>query len=352
VSTEGLSNDPAAGTKATPIAEPPERRKGHWRLISSLVGYGLIIALAMRTIDREHFVAVLTRLGFADLAIVLGLIACHIGSRALRYHALTLRARPKDYRLRDAVRIFLIGLSASVVTPARAGDVIKAELLHAHGVRRAVGLGIVVIERLLDLLVVTLTIVVSAALLAQKASRPGLQLGAGILFALLVLGGIGISVRSLRAAVIRIAAGFVSRLTKRVRLARIEDASHRLFDVWDEVFTSPDTLARYLIVTIAAWMFDFAKLWVLLNAAGVKVDFVNVLFTYPTSLVAGILTILPFSEGVVGVTAVALLASLSHVDVDTAAAAVGVDRALSTLAPLALYLAFAFSKSAPRGSRA
>lgn len=347
-----MSNDPADGTKATPITAPPERRKGRWRLISSLVGYGLIIALAMRTIDREHFFAVLTHLGFGDLAIVLGLIACHIGLRALRYHALTLRARPKDYRLRDAVRIFLIGLSASVVTPARAGDVIKAELLHAHGVRRAVGLGIVVIERLLDLLVVTLTIVVSAALLAQKASRPGLQLGAGILFALLVLGGIGISVRSVRAAVIRVAAGFVSRMTKRVRLARIEDASHRLFDVWDEVFTSPDTLARYLIVTIAAWMFDFAKLWVLLNAAGVKVDFVNVLFTYPTSLVAGILTILPFSEGVVGVTAVALLASLSHVDVDTAAAAVGVDRALSTLAPLALYLAFAFSKSAPSGSRA
>ena len=342
-----MSSDPANGTNATPITEPPGRRKKHWRLVSSLVGYGLIIALALRTIDKERFIAVLSRLGFTDFAIVLGLIACHIGMRALRYHALTLRARPKHYRLLDAVRIFLFGLSASVVTPARAGDVIKAELLHEHGVRRAVGLGIVVIERLLDLLVVTVTIVVSAALLAQKASRPGLQLGAAILFTLLVLGGIGISVRSVRAAVIKVAAGVVSKLTKRVRLSRIEDASHRLFDVWDEVFTSPDTLARYLIVTIAAWLFDFAKLWVLLNAAGVKVDFVNVLFTYPTSLVAGILTILPFSEGVVGVTAVALLSSLSHVDVDTAAAAVGVDRALSTLAPLALYLAFAFSSKTP-----
>src|SRR6478609_1562351 len=152
VSSEGLSSDPANGTNATPITEPPGRRKKHWRLVSSLVGYGLNIALALRTIDKERFIAVLSRLGFTDFAIVLGLIACHIGMRALRYHALTLRARPKHYRLLDAVRIFLFGLSASVVTPARAGDVIKAELLHEHGVRRAVGLGIVVIERLLDLL--------------------------------------------------------------------------------------------------------------------------------------------------------------------------------------------------------
>jgi hypothetical protein len=39
-----------------------------------------------------------------------------------------------------------------------------------------------------------------------------------------------------------------------------------------------------------------------------------VLFVYPISLVAGILTLLPFSEGVVGVTSIALLETLGNVD--------------------------------------
>lgn len=51
-----------------------------------------------------------------------------------------------------------------------------------------------------------------------------------------------------------------------------------------------------------------------------------VFFVYPLSILAGVLTLLPFSEGVVGVTSVALLGALAGVDPAIATVAVVVDR--------------------------
>jgi uncharacterized membrane protein YbhN (UPF0104 family) len=64
---------------------------------------------------------------------------------------------------------------------------------------------------------------------------------------------------------------------------------------------------------------------------------VTILFVYPASLIAGLLSLLPFSEGVVGVAAVALLGRLAAVEIPVATAAVAVDRTIATLCPLAIY---------------
>lgn len=328
---------------AAPPSAPPRSRK--LRTVVAVVGYVAILALALRTIDRERFADVVSRLELEHIAIVLGLIVVHLAARGARYHALAVRAGARDYRLADGFRIFLLGLSASAATPARAGDLLKAELLKTHGVRRAVGLGLVVIERLLDLLVVTSTIVVTGFLLAQRSQHAGLQIGAGVLLAALLAGITAVSNRRLREAAILTFSRLVGRLTKRVRPDRVQDISQRVFDVWDEVFTSPRVLGRYLALSVIAWLADFAKLWVLLRAAGAAVPLLTILFVYPLSLIIGIISLLPFSEGVVGVAAVALLNKLVAVDLATATAAVAVDRGISTLSPLAAYSLFTLAGS-------
>jgi uncharacterized protein (TIRG00374 family) len=332
--------------RPSPAAAPevagkaPSRRR--WRTLLAVAGYCLVLVLALRAVDRERLLTVVSRLGFGHIAVVVALLGLHVGARAVRYHALALRAGAENYRFADGLRIFLLGLSASTVTPARAGDLVKAELLHEHGVPRSTGLGLVVIERLLDLLVVTSTIVVCGALLAHEAQHAALALGAAIVLVGLVAVTAAISIPGWR----RVGVGVLARLGRRLtrlhpKLGRVEEIATRTFLVWDEVFSSPRVLARYLLGSAFAWIADFLKLWVLLGAVGAEVAVLPVLFIYPVSLIAGILSLLPFSEGVVGVAAVALLKQLLHVDVEVATAAVAIDRGVSTLLPILLYGAFA-----------
>jgi uncharacterized protein (TIRG00374 family) len=332
--------DDANGDEAASPRRPVRRRV---RVAIAVVGYVAILVLATRTIDMDRFAEVLSRLTFEKVAAVLGLILVHLGTRGVRYHALAVRAGAKNYRLSDGLRIFLLGLSASAATPARAGDVVKAELLKAHDVRRAKGLGLVVIERLLDLVVVTGTIVVTGTLLAHKAQHSALQIGAGILLVGLLAGIAAVTIRRWRTAAIGVFARNVGRLVKRIKPERVEDITSRVFDVWDEVFASPRVLGRYLLLSAVAWLADFVKLWVLLWAAGAHVPLLAVLFVYPLSLIIGIISLLPFSEGVVGVAAVALLNKLAGVELETATAAVAVDRGISTLSPLVFYSLFALA---------
>jgi uncharacterized protein (TIRG00374 family) len=345
--------DPTLGDEAREDgAAPPPRARRRWiRVLVAVAGYVAILVLAMRTIDFDRFTEVLSRLTFERIAAVLGLILVHLGTRGVRYHSLAVRAGAKNYRLTDGLRIFLLGLSASAATPARAGDVVKAELLKAHDVRRAKGLGLVVIERLLDLLVVTGTIVVTGTLLARQAQHSALQIGAGLLLLALLVGIGAVTIRRWRVAAIGLFARLVGRVTQRIRPERVEDITSRIFDVWDEVFASPRVLGRYLLLSTVAWLADFVKLWVLLWAAGAHVPLLAVLFVYPLSLIIGIISLLPFSEGVVGVAAIALLNKLAGVDLETATAAVAVDRGISTLSPLVFYSLFALAHGLSKKKR-
>jgi uncharacterized protein (TIRG00374 family) len=323
-----------------PAGATPVRRK--WRALLAAAGYCVVLALALLTIDRERFLEIVSRLSVGNVALVVALLVLHVGARALRYHALAVRSGAKNYGMADGIRIFLIGLSASAVTPARAGDLVKAQLLHEHDVPRSTGLGLVVIERLLDLCVVTGTIVVTGALLARQARESTLQLSAAIVLAGLLCTIVALSIPAWRRRGVRVLARFSSRFASvHPKLGRLEEVAARTFTVWDEIFSSPPVLARYLMGSAFAWIADFLKLWVLLVALGEDVPVLPILFVYPVSLILGILSLLPFSEGVVGVAAVTLLKQLLGVDTEVATAAVAIDRGISTLLPIFSYGAFA-----------
>jgi uncharacterized protein (TIRG00374 family) len=337
-----------------PAERSPDRAEGRspWvRRVLLAAAYTGIAWLVARTVDPHRFLDALDRLRFGALSQVLVLVAFHLGARSLRYHCLVVRAHPVGYRLGDGVRIFLAGLAVSLVTPARAGDVLKVELTRAYGIRRAVSLGIVVVERILDLLVITATVVVAGALLSERWQSRGTRWAAAVLLAGLVGGTVLVTVRSLRWRTIAIFARLVARLTTRIPSERVIDACHRIFDVWDEVFTSPAVAVRYFVGSAVLWLADFSKLWLLLRCTGADVPLLCVLFVYPLSLIVGILTFLPFSDGVVGVTVVALLGRLTGISVDTATAAILVDRGFSTLAPVVLYGAMSALRASPWSRR-
>lgn len=328
---------PTVETTAAPSA------RSRWvRPLIGGVGYGAVVLLVWKNVDRTHFLAGMARLTTAHLLVVLLVAMLHIAGRALRFHRLLLRTHPTDYRWTDGVRIFLVGLSASAVTPARAGDLIKAQLVKPYGVGFNAGLGLVLIERMLNLLVIASSIVVTGALLSSQSGSAGWRGATLVLLAGLASVCVVLTVKRVRTPLLRAAAGLLSRVRPSAGSpAKIESVLEGAFTVWDQVFVSPRTLLTYWVSSAAVWTIEFAKLWLVLRFVGIEVAPAVVFFVYPVSIVAGILTMLPFSEGVVGITGVALLGSMAAIDSGAATVAIVIDRAASNVPPLLLWGVFA-----------
>jgi uncharacterized protein (TIRG00374 family) len=323
------------------VSEPEvaiRRPRRTLRTVVAILGYAGILLLAFRTIDRTRFAEGLAKLSLFDVLIVLSVSLVHIAGRALRYHFLLRQAEPRDYRVLDGVRIFLIGLSASAVTPARAGDFIKARLVRPHGVSTSVGLGLVFVERSLDLIVVAASIVLAGFGLAGHGASDAWRDASIALLVALVIGTLAISVRPIRRRLFGVVVDLVRRVRPAADHGSLGEKLESMFGVWDAVFRSGPRLAAMLLYSALVWAVEFSKLWLVLRFVGAPIDPLVAYFVYPASIVAGILTLLPFSEGVVGLTGVALLVALGHVDSGLATIAVAVDRAASVLPPLGLWL--------------
>ena len=241
-----------------------------------------IIALASRKLDGEKLRAGLELLAPWHIAVVLALSLMHIGTRATRYHRLVMACAPTNYSWTDGMRIFLLGLSAAAVTPARAGDLVKVKLVAPHGLGIGVGTGLVLVERILDLVVMT----VYALALSFVVRNDALQAGAALLLAI-VLGVVAlVSSTRLHAVLGKRLAPPAERLLK-ARYPKVRDAVLGLLSTWTMVFRAPSRVVAFLAASFAIWFVEFLKLWVLLQLMGQHVPLAVVVSAYAASLIAG-----------------------------------------------------------------
>ncbi|HEX7479665.1 MAG TPA: lysylphosphatidylglycerol synthase transmembrane domain-containing protein [Polyangiales bacterium] len=343
--------DPSALAAAQPSAPTqsagiPAKARKAWRPWATALAYAGVAALAYRSIDHASFLAGISRLRISHVFLLVGVALLHIAGRAVRFDRLMRRAGANEsYHFAAGIRIFLVGLSASAVTPGRAGDLIKAQLVRPYGVALNRGVGLVLVERVLDLLVICTSIVVSGAVLSRRASSDTWRAVAlAFLLGLIVL-VVVLAVPAIRTVLLRLAARIIKLFVRSLDEQRILQHLNEIFVVWDDVFHSFPRLLAQLAGSMCAWCIEFMKLWLVLGLLGASIDPVLALFVYPISIVAGILTLLPISEAVVGVTGAMLLHALGGVDTSVAAIAIVVDRATSVLTPLGLWALFALTGS-------
>jgi uncharacterized protein (TIRG00374 family) len=125
-----------------------------------------------------------------------------------------------------------------------------------------------------------------------------------------------------------------------------------MIDTWNLVFRSPQRILPFLTASFVIWLVEFSKLWLLLRLMGQPVALGVTISAYAASLIVGTVSALPFSEGIVGVTLIALLVGAGGIDSGTASIAVVVDRAASSVPPIVLWVIFAAVRRArkPRES--
>jgi uncharacterized protein (TIRG00374 family) len=332
--------DPTAEMPALATA-PRSRRRRPWRALLALFAYGVVAWLVYRGIDREHFSLGFSRLRASHVALILVFALGHIGTRALRFDRLMRRTgADATYRLRDGIRLFLLGLSASAVTPGRAGDLIKSRLVREYGIGFNRGLGLVLVERVLDLLVICSCIVVAGAVLSGRASSEIWQLVADVLLVCLLTGTFVLIKPRLRDPLLRWLARLISRAVPSMHHDVVLRHLHEMLTVWDEVFSAPQRFLGYFAVSFLAWGIEFAKLWVVVQCLGHHIDIVTAFFVYPVSIVAGLVSLLPLSDAVVGVTGAVLMHTLGGLDQGVATTAIVVDRVAAVIPPLLLWGCF------------
>jgi uncharacterized protein (TIRG00374 family) len=309
----------------------------------ALFAYSLIALLVYRGIDRETFSLGFSRLRAGHIAVILATALAHIAVRALRFDRL-MRGAGADqrYRLRDGVRLFLLGLSASAVTPGRAGDLIKASLVREYGIGLNRGFGLVLVERVLDLLAICTSMVTAAAILSGRASSGTWLVAALVLLGCISAGTLILVTPRLRDPLLRLFAQLVTRLVRSLREEQVLGHLSEVLTVWDEVFRSPLRFLGYFAVSMLAWGVEFTKLWIVLLCLGQRIDIVFAFFLYPASILAGLLSLLPLSDAVVGVTGAVLMHTLAGVDDGLATTAIVVDRVASVIPPLLLWGFFSF----------
>lgn len=294
---------------------------GRRELISTIIPL-VLIALAARNVDwREAGAA----LGRADpYLVVMALVVNYLTFplRSWRWARL-LREGGFDVTWRGLLKILFIGWFVNSIVPAKLGDLYRSYLVKRRfGISLSRTIGVVVAERLLDLLVVFLLLIVGGYVAFGRTILPDLRIvyltGAGL--ALLIVGGV--------AAMYYLAPKLARFFPREVR--RIG----RLFR--EGVLHSFRALPMAGPLTVAIWSLEAIRLFFVLTALGLELPLSGVVFV---AVAVALLTTVPLTPAGFGFVEIAMVYVLTEgfglLQHDAIAVAV-VDRAVSVLSVIVI----------------
>jgi len=292
---------------ARPVHTPD--RAAVLRFVRWVVGlamlWSLVVVLGMAFWGGEALFARLAAIGPGLAAATLAAFAANHLLRFARWH-LMLRAEGHEVPARRGLAIFLAGL-ALLPTPAKAGVAARSLLLLDEGVPVHVSLAAYFAERLTDLLGLA---ILAGLLLASMVE--------GNVWALmLAIGLVGVVLVRTAPATCRLAAPRVARWPVVARaldwLARFFDDAARMLAGW--------RLPAFVLLGLMANAVTGVLLWFALLDSGTPVDATFATGVLAVSHLSGSISMLP---GGLGGFELAMLAQLSAVGVEPAAALVGV----------------------------
>ncbi len=304
------------------VARDPDARRilpamRRW-LIWAPISAGLLALLVWRTRPWEA-AALAGRLDLRPLAVAVALNALVIAAWAVRSADL-MAAVGNPLSVRRLVPIVSFANTINNLTPASSGEVLRAIILkRRHGVPYERSTAVILAERFWAILVMLAT-ALAACVGSIVVAAPTLVVGAWIAAAGFVL------VPSLAyAAGIR-----PGRVAERVAgpadgpRGRLRSVAARLAAV-DEVLrsivTDPRRVATFVATTLVIFALFAAQLWLVLSALGVEVSPAGAWAALGLSIVAGVLSALPFGLGAADVILVVLLGAQGVATTDAGAAA-------------------------------
>jgi glycosyltransferase 2 family protein len=226
---------------------------------------------------------------------VIALVLTGLGLRSLRWHYYVRHLR-WPVPLRHSLVAFLASFAFSA-TPGKAGEMVKCVLLRTHyKVRLTEGAGVLMVERLGDLLAVLILATGGLALVADG-------LVYFVIAAILVSGmTVFVSNRAIYYFVL-------SRIARIRKLSRLSDRVIHLLDT-SRALLRPFPFLVGVGIAIVAWGFEGVAFHVLIRNFGISIQLMTSCSIYGIATVVGALSALPGGLGSFEVVMVLLLSRL------------------------------------------
>jgi len=306
-----------------------------WReLVSTLIPLALIAFFA-RNVDWDQALATIRR---SDPLWVLGALGVYYLSfpvRAIRWAQL-LRASGIHVAARDLLRILFLGWFVNCLVPAKLGDLYRSYLVKRRlGVSLSRTVGVVVAERLLDLVVVFGLLVV----------------GGYVAFGRTVLADLRVVYLTGAALAVLIVAGLVGIYAVAPRMARFfPGEARRIGRLFREgVLHSFRALPIALPLTLLVWFFEAGRLLFVLAALGLELPASGVVFVAVASSLLTTVPLTPAGFGFVEIAMVYVLTTGFGLAQHDAVAVAVLDRAVSVFSLIVVGgIVYARSQSSER----
>ncbi|TAK30221.1 MAG: flippase-like domain-containing protein [Chloroflexota bacterium] len=289
-----LEPDPGKVAQVEPEVEQPslERKFFNLRTLASFAFAIVIIYLFVQRADLS-LAATWDRIRAASIPLFLLAVVvyyCTFPLRTVRWRALLINVgfhedpNVRVPSMRGLGEILMLGWFANCVVPAKLGDGYRAYLLkRAAGAGFSRTLGTILAERMIDITVMVVLLVVSAFYIFRGSS----DMANGVVEAGVLLLGC-------------VVVGLVGMRTLGSRAHRI--LPRRLHAVYEQLhhgtLRSFQQLPALFVLTVVIWLGEAARLYFITHALNVPVSFLLVLFV---SLVNSLLTALPVTPGGLGI---------------------------------------------------
>ena len=293
-----------------------------WRELVSTIIPLVLIAVAARNVDWSEAGRALGRSQLYDVLLALAVYYATFPLRAWRWARL-LRTGGADVEPRDLLRILFLGWFVNCIVPAKLGDLYRSYLVKQRfGISLSRTVGVVVAERLLDVVFVFVLLLVGGYVAFGRTVVPDLRVvyltGAG-LFLVIVGGLVGIYFVAPKLA--RFFPGEVRRIGRLFR---------------EGVLHSFRALPIAGPLTGLIWAAEALRLFFVLTALGLDLPLSGVVFV---AVATSLLTTVPLTPAGFGFVEIAMVYVLTEgfglAQHDAIAVAV-VDRAVSVLSVIVI----------------
>lgn len=149
--------------------QPGHWFRREWRLVVGLSLSAFCLALAAREISIEDLETAVSVARWEWVALAMGVVVASSSLKAVRWRVLFF---PRRIPLGRTWSVFMIGQMLNILLPARAGEVGRIYLIgDEDAVSHASALSTVVVEKVVDLVMLTLAFLIVALWLATTATR-------------------------------------------------------------------------------------------------------------------------------------------------------------------------------------
>lgn len=312
-------SDPLASEDSSdePLGDaPPPRLTSRVFRPQTLVSFGLAFAIAFFIFRRLDINAgeVWSNARQANLVLYgLAFVVFYAGFilRAARWRAMLARAgisADHGYDVpptRGLIEIYLLSWFANCLVPAKLGDAYRSYLLkRSTGAPFSLGVGTILAERLIDLLVLVFAMLGAAVVVFgrhQPAQATRAFIAGG---ALIVVGAAGLAVMwALRNKL-------EHRLPARVRAQYLR--------MHDGLFASLRHPMGFILISLVIWLSEGLRLYLVSSALGADITPSTALFV---ALLSSLLTAIPITPAGLGIVESAMVVMLRLVDVNVSLAA-------------------------------